>query len=125
MAARTMCPAWWCPPLVGVVNYYTGYVLPPTPTGSLLLVRVSRNLGISTTILEPASEPVWGGRRVVAVLTHIGRGGQYTGGHWRAYVREGEVWWRVDSLPAGGEIPVQENPFLAQGGHKIELLAFM
>jgi len=80
--------------------------------------------GITTPILEPAGEAVWGGRRVVAALTHIGGGSKAGGGHWRAYVLEGEVWWRVDSLPVGGEKPVQENPFLGQETHKIAMLAF-
>lgn len=91
----------------------------------MLLVRVSRAQDITTTILEPASEPVWGGRRAVAVLTHGGGGSREEGGHWRAFVREGEVWWKLDSVPVGAEMPVQENPFLGQRTHKIMLIAFM
>ena len=61
----------------------------------------------------------------MAVLTHSGDGSVEEGGHWRAFVREEEVWWKVDSVPVGREVPVQENPFLGQRHHKIMMLAFL
>ena len=117
------CPVEWFLLLVSEDLPCVSAVIPPP--GSLLLVGLSRAQGITTTILEPTEDPVWGGRRVVAVLTHIGMGSSSTGGHWRAYVREGEVWWKVDSLPVGREVSVQENPFLGQRHHKIMMLSFM
>ena len=86
-------------------------------------MQLSRPAGVTTAILEPALEEVWGGRRLVAVATHIGRGSSKDGGHWRTYIRDGEVWWRLDSL--GDRRPVVENPFLKQEVHKIVMLAFL
>ena len=102
-------------------NPYTGTLV--FIAGRLLLVQVSRQPGVTTALLEPALEEVWGGRRLVAVATHIGQGSARAGGHWRTYVLDGEVWWRLESL--GDRRPVIENPFLHQEGHKIAMLAFM
>ena len=79
-------------------------------SGDLMLVQVDRPLGSTTPILEPGLEEVWGGRRLVAVITHIGQGSASQGGHCGGYILDGEVWWKLESL--GDRIPVVENPFL-------------
>lgn len=86
------------------------------------MVQVSRPLGVTTYLQEPAREEVWGGKRLVAVVTHTGGGSREEGGHWRTYVCLDETWWKLDSAPVSA---VKENPFLWQHHHKITMLAFM
>ena len=93
------------------------------PAGELLLLQVTRNQN-QTPLQEPASESAWGGRRLLAVATHRGAGSRSAGGHWRCHVRQGSIWWKLDSLPVGGERPEQCNPFLQQDTYKICMLAF-
>ena len=61
---------------------------------------------------------------MVAVATHRGAGSRSAGGHWRCHVRQGSLWWKLDSLPVGGERAEQCNPFLQQEDYKICMLAF-
>ena len=92
--------------------------------GELLLVQVARPHRVTTPLLEPSSEAVWGGRSLVAVASHTGGGSMASGGHWRTYVLHNSVWFLLDSLPVGGERPQQKNPFLDQEDYKIQILAF-
>ena len=96
-------------------------ISPDTRAGELLLVQVSRPPGLTTILREPAREAVWGGRRLAAVITHAGLGSLEHGGHCRTYVRIGETWWKLESIPVRA---VKENPFLCQDQHKITMLAF-
>ena len=106
------------------LHLYPVLSLHSIPAGELLLVQVNRNQN-ETPLLEPSNEAAWSGRRLVAVCTHRGAGSRRGGGHWRSHVRQGPVWYLLDSLPVGGERPEQSNPFLQQESYKICMLAFM
>ena len=46
------------------------------------MVQVSRPPGVTTQLLEPREEEVWGGMRLVCVMTHSGAGNRMASGHW-------------------------------------------
>ena len=77
-----------------------------------------------TQVQEP--DPAdWNGRVCVALLAHEGIDPH--GGHWVAFLKEGNNWWRLDSNRVGVSI---ENPFLNQmtahdaHGYTIDMLFF-
>ena len=77
-----------------------------------------------TQVQEP--DPAdWNGRVCVALLAHTGI--NPGGGHWIAFLRESNIWWRVDSDRVGLSV---ENPFLNQmtphnaHGYTIDMLFF-
>ena len=95
------------------------YVERKVQQGLVAIVGINRNAGNQKLFRSVRRPSELCGMTCEALLAH--QGSSINSGHWIAFLKQGGIWWRVDTAMAS---PVREDPFLSQTDYTLDIFFF-